>query len=209
MAALIGRDGAASVEIGVVVAGSEPSEVAPLEKTAKVGSIELRGSIDDVPAWRRLAPSASIFVEGASVEAVAEFRERDENVGAKLRCGGLEAAAFPSSETAASFIETCVLLDVPFKATAGLHEPLRHWNPGLGVFHHGFLNLLAATALAAQGAARGDLTRCLEIEDAESWWRLGIPAGAFMRARRWFSAFGTCSIEEPLQGLAAIGLLGG
>lgn len=210
LAKLIDRDGADGIELGLVLSGNRPGELlALLDGPAEVGSIELRGSVGDVARWRDRAPAASIFLEGTSLESVLELREHDANVGAKLRCGGLEAAAFPSTEAVASFVEACVQLDVPFKATAGLHRPLRHWDPGLGTFHHGFLNILAATALAAEGAATPALVNCLQIEDADSWWSLGLPTAALERARRWFTAFGTCSIEEPLEGLVAIGWLGG
>jgi hypothetical protein len=225
---LIDRDGADGIELGLVVGADRPSEIsALLEGAADVGSIELRGPVNELGRWRECFTTASIFVEGPPVEAVAELREHDGRIGAKLRCGGLEKAAFPSTEAVASFVEACVRLDVPFKATAGLHQPLRHWDPELGTFHHGFLNILAATgraaqgaaatasaaqgaaatARAAQGAAAPELVRCLEVGDGESWRDLGFSTGSLAYARRWFTAFGTCSIVEPLEGLAAIGLL--
>lgn len=210
LAKLIARDGVDGVELGLVISGGEPSELSALpDGPAEIGSIELRGSREDVVRLRERAPSASIFLEGIPVESVLEVRVHDAKVGAKLRCGGLEATAFPSTEAVASFVEACVRLDVPFKATAGLHQPLRHWDARIGAFHHGFLTILAATALAAQGASTPELVNCLENEDAESWLNLGLAAEALEQARRWFTACGTCSIEAPLEGLVAIGLLGG
>lgn len=47
-----------------------------------------------------------------------------EQVGFKLRCGGVEAAAFPSSEQIAVVLRACLDAGIPFKATAGLHHPL-------------------------------------------------------------------------------------
>jgi hypothetical protein len=41
---------------------------------------------------------------------------------AKVRCGG---AAKPSIESLARFVRTCRALRLPFKATAGLHHPIR------------------------------------------------------------------------------------
>ncbi len=68
--------------------------------------------------------------------------------GVKLRCGGLSAGAFPNDETIASFIMACRDERIPWKATAGLHHPRRHWDPALKVWHHGFLNVFAAGVLA-------------------------------------------------------------
>ena len=200
---LFARDGGEGIEFGVVVSGGEVEGLGAL--AGRVTSVELRGAVDDVEGWHERCPQAEVFVEGAPVEAVARAWERDVRVGAKLRCGGLEAVAFPSVEAVASFISDCVRLEVPFKATAGLHQPLRDWDPEIRVFHHGFLNLWAATVLAANGAARDELITCLELQDAEAWWQLGLGAAELQGARRWFTAFGTCSIEEPLEGLAAIG----
>jgi hypothetical protein len=203
LAELLARDGGEGIDFGVVVSGGEVEGLGALAD--RVTSVELRGAVDDVQGWHEHCPQAQVFVEGAPVEAVARARERDVRVGAKLRCGGLEAAAFPSVEAVASFISDCVRLEVPFKATAGLHQPLRDWDPEIRVSHHGFLNLWAATVLAANGAARDELIACLEFEDAEAWWQLGLGVAELQGARRWFTAFGTCSIEEPLEGLAAIG----
>ncbi len=73
---------------------------------------------------------------------------------AKIRTGGLTADAFPSSETLAEFITACAKHNVAFKATAGLHHPIRcvkplTYEPGApkGTMH-GFLNLFL-TAVAA------------------------------------------------------------
>jgi hypothetical protein len=210
LAGLIERDGADGIELGIVVGTDQPGELSSLiGGPARVSSVELRGAHDELERWRAQAPEAEIFLEGIPVETVAQIRARDPTVGAKLRCGGLEAAAFPSTEAVASFIEACVRLDVPFKATAGLHQPLRHWDAEIGTFHHGFLNLLAATALAAGGAQTRQLVDCLEIEDPGAWRELDIRTPELHGARRWFTAFGTCSIEEPLDGLAAIGLVDG
>ena len=67
--------------------------------------------------------------------------------GAKLRCGGLTAEAFPSVDEVADFVAAAVAARVPFKATAGLHHPVRHFNAQSGFTMHGFLNILAAAAL--------------------------------------------------------------
>ena len=74
-------------------------------------------------SWRDSVPAA--------IGAVAAIGGR-----VKLRCGG---ASIPSAEQVALVIASCREAGVPFKATAGLHHPVRRGA------EHGFLNLLAAT----------------------------------------------------------------
>jgi hypothetical protein len=208
LARMIEQDG--GIEIGLVVAGEQPGDVSPLlDLPAAVTSVELRGSreADDLAGWRASAPPTWIFLEAAPLGEIASLRSVDRQVGAKLRCGGLDAGAFPSSEVVASFIAECVRLDVPFKATAGLHDPLRRWDSKIGASHHGFLNLWVATVLAARGAAPEVLQRALEAEHLDDLPTVG--QDELEQARRWFTGFGTCSIAEPLEGLQALGLLDG
>src|SRR5262249_28283719 len=58
--------------------------------------------------------------------------------GFKLRTGGLEAAAFPPPEQVATTLVSCARWALPFKATAGLHHPLRHFDADLQTPAHGF-----------------------------------------------------------------------
>ena len=66
---------------------------------------------------------------------------------AKVRCGG---SVLPSVPGLAEFVQACRRLEVPFKATAGLHQPLRHGD------EHGFLNLLAAAVFGDEEEALAD-----------------------------------------------------
>jgi len=86
---------------------------------------------------------------------------------------GPDAAAFPTVESEAAFIARCVALDIPFKATAGLHQPVRHYDTEIGVEHHGFVNLWTATARAAAGAEEapgGSRVDCLSLIE-KGWSR--------------------------------------
>jgi hypothetical protein len=120
---------------------------------------------------------------------------------AKVRCGG---SVIPSVPALAELIQACRRLEVPFKATAGLHQPLRHDD------EHGFLNLLAA-------AVFGDEEDALEEEDPDAFavsghsfrWRdreADVDEIGRMR-RELFVSFGSCSAQEPIDGLVALGLL--
>lgn len=137
-------------------------------------------------------------------------------MGAKLRCGGVEAAAFPSAEQVVQFISACTERGLPFKATAGLHHPIRHRDDDLGVMRHGFVNLLVTTALARQGVAPGELQDVVEETDpAEfrlaaagiTWRSHTVRVGDLARTRGQFAAYGSCSFAEPVEDLIGLGML--
>ena len=65
--------------------------------------------------------------------------------GVKIRCGG---AIVPSVEHLAFFIARCRESRLAWKATAGLHHPLRHRDPASQAMMHGFLNVFLAGVFA-------------------------------------------------------------
>ncbi len=137
--------------------------------------------------------------------------------GAKIRTGGVTPELFPSAEQVARFISTCRDAQVPFKATAGLHHPLRHLNATLGCRMHGFFNVFTAAALAAaQNLSTEAIASIMRAERADAFSFVGdqckaldytLTAQALDRARRFAVSFGSCSIAEPVEDLSAIGLL--
>jgi hypothetical protein len=150
----------------------------------------------------------TVFVERpASIAALASFE-----LGAKLRCGGLVAEAFPSDAAVAEFIATCREHDVPFKATAGLHQPFRTPDPETGALQHGFVNLLAATILDVEhvGAVVAETDRGRFHVDAHGlrWRGHEAPEGWIRLGRTRLDAFGSCSIDEPFEALVGHGILG-
>ena len=163
-----------------------------------------------VDAFWELAPGRAL------PGAVAAVREA--GAGAKIRCGGVTADAFPPPEAVASFVAACRDAGVRFKATAGLHHPVRHVEASTGFHMHGFLNLLAAAVFAhAEGLDEGALTALLAEEDpaafevgAEGLAAHGHRAGeaAIAAARtELFAAYGSCSFAEPVDDLTALGVL--
>jgi hypothetical protein len=136
----------------------------------------------------------------------------------KVRCGGLDAAAFPSAAELAAVLAIARDDGVLLKATQGLHHPLPRVDAATGARMHGFVNLLVAVALAlSHGADVGELSAVLEDDDPGAFvfdgdelrWRerrLGLEALA--AARRWgLASFGSCSFAEPRDDLRALGLL--
>ena len=143
---------------------------------------------------------------------------------AKIRTGGVTGHAFPSPGQTARFILGCAQAGVPFKATAGLHHPLRglyrlsyEEDSGQGLMF-GYLNVFLAAAYAALGRlGEHQLLDLLAESDAANFvfgdqgaaWRgvdLSLAELAGARARSAFS-FGSCSFVEPVDDLHALGLL--
>lgn len=137
-------------------------------------------------------------------------------LGAKLRCGGLSAEAFPSVDEVAAFIAAAAAAGVPFKATAGLHHPIRHLDVSTGFTMHGFLNMLAAAAFASQvdGATLREIVGEEEASaftfgsDSFAWRDRCVGVAELQATRRAaFVAYGSCSFAEPVADLTAVGLL--
>ena len=169
-----------------------------------------------------LPPGSEVYFEIASdsdpdplIEALAQARAR-----AKIRTGGATPDAVPPAANVARFLSCCIHHGVPFKATAGLHHPLRgtyplRYEPGSerGSMH-GFLNVLLAAAILREGRSLDDARTVLE-DDAPANFVVGTD---FLRWRdRSFSAeqiqrirhegmisFGSCSFTEPVEELAQL-----
>jgi len=156
----------------------------------------------------------------ALLAALADGRGR-----AKVRTGGITAAQFPEPAVLLRFIASCFRTGVPFKATAGLHHPLRgryrltyEPNSAQGTMF-GFLNVFLAAAGVHRGMGEAQALELLTESDPASlrWdddgvaWRgehIDTPTLAAVR-RGAAIAFGSCSFEEPIGDLRALGLLAG
>ena len=145
---------------------------------------------------RRHEPTAG-WLAAADVVAAAELR-------LKFRTGGVEADLFPAVPTVAAWIDAALDRETPFKCTAGLHHAVRHTDPATGFHHHGFLNVLAATRTALDG---GDVAAVLAEEDGAALVAALPDLDTLARTRRWFTSFGCCEVREPLEDLAALGLV--
>jgi hypothetical protein len=142
---------------------------------------------------------------------------------AKVRTGGVTPDAFPTASELARFLKQCVQAGVAFKATAGLHHPLRSMNrltyeaeaPQAMMF--GFLNLFLAAAFAHMGLDASQLESLLEErspqafsfhENGANWDRQTLNLAQLRAARGGLSiSFGSCSFEEPVNDLKQLGLL--
>jgi hypothetical protein len=136
----------------------------------------------------------------------------------KVRCGGATPAAFPAVGQLAFAIGACRDARLPMKATAGLHHPVRGVRGEAGVAQHGFLNFFGGAVLAvARNLQEERLVDVLKDETAASFgfgggrflWRgLSASAAEVAKARTALaSSFGTCSFDEPREGLRKMGVL--
>jgi hypothetical protein len=138
--------------------------------------------------------------------------------GIKIRCGGLEASAFPSVQQVAFVLAACRNHGVPVKATAGLHHPLRQFDAALHTPMHGFVNLFVAGVLAhVHRLSEAPIQAILADEDAASFaftddslrWRdleASVEQIAWCREND-VTSFGSCSFDEPRDDLRALGWL--
>jgi len=166
-----------------------------------------------------IAPGGDDSSAVAAVAAAARCQATEFSlVGAKLRCGGVTAAAFPDCERVAGMIQLCASSELPMKCTAGLHHPVRHCDQGLEVMMHGFLNVFGACLLAYSKAA--DLTTLIacvaetdpnafSFDDDRFCWRDLRVSTAIISdiRRRYLGGFGSCSFAEPCADLQDLGMM--
>jgi len=142
---------------------------------------------------------------------------------AKVRTGGLTPETIPSASELAAFLRRAAALGMPFKATAGLHHPLRsvraltYAGDSPRAPMHGFLNVFCGAALAYHGMEGAEIQELLEEEDPASlqfgefgfsWRGHRLSSVQIQAARREFAhSFGSCSFEEPVGELRELGLL--
>lgn len=116
-----------------------------------------------------------------------------------------------SAEALADFLCGAAARNLPFKATAGLHHPIR--SAGM----HGFLNVFTGAILVWLGMDRTSLLALLNETDPHSfhfgnellrWREWSASTSEIDEARRDFAhSFGSCSFEEPVADLRALRLL--
>lgn len=183
--------------------------------------------IKDIPAAEigrvamRVPPGVTIYFEvpmdasPAALDAIATAGAR-----AKIRTGGAAAEAIPSTPALAQMLGELAARRLIFKATAGLHHPLRGRHALNGAtgsataVMHGFVNLATAAALLHFGGDAKEARLALEEEwpgawrvtpEALVWEENGWSADELREVReQFFAGFGSCSFEEPIRDLEAL-----
>jgi hypothetical protein len=136
---------------------------------------------------------------------------------AKIRTGGITKDAFPNSADIIKFMRVCIAANVPFKATAGLHHPLKCVKP-LTYEHdaptgmmHGFLNVFLSACFLRQDINNSFVHKLINETDVKNfefadegilWKEEAIPTQTIAAARAKNAiSFGSCSFLEPIEDL--------
>jgi hypothetical protein len=164
----------------------------------------LAGQEKDLQVYAEIPLSWGLL---AALDAVAEARGDGLRIAPKFRVGGLAAELFPTPVELAAVICACRDRELPFRLAAGMRHAIRHTDPETGFTHHGFLNVLAGSGLAADG---GEVAEVAEALAATHPLPLVEPA----RSRRdgprpLFVGFGAANVVEPLTELVRLGLING
>lgn len=170
-----------------------------------------------VTPYFEIATTGRTFVDLIATLGIKRLR-------AKLRTGGVTREEFPATRDIVRFARTCMAANVPFKATAGLHHPIRCFKPltyapdaPQGTMH-GFLNLLLMTGFARESFRVSLLEEIMEEEFEEVFefresgvaWRGShvLTLGHLERLRsKGMHSFGSCSFDEPVADLREMGIL--
>jgi hypothetical protein len=201
---------------------SQPGSAAIMADTVEVKATSESGIAD---IMRRIPGSLQAYIEIPVDADPAPLIAAARWLGgrAKIRTGGVTADAFPSTADLLRFLHACVRTGHPFKATAGLHHPLRAQYPltyapdsPYGTMF-GFLNLFLTVAFLRAGMNQTEAARVLEeqspgafeADDAGiSWRNHRLDLQSLSQAREdGIVSFGSCSFTEPIQDLEALHLL--
>jgi hypothetical protein len=158
------------------------------------------------------------FVFEKLAYTMAESDKNGGNAGFKLRTGGITPELFPTTEQVAFALKSCKEHKLQFKATAGLHHPIRHYSDSVSTKMHGFMNVFGAGVLTyANSLSLKEITEIVNDENAGSfkfteeefrWNDITAGSGIISKARNEFVlSFGSCSFDDPREDLKKLNLL--
>lgn len=177
----------------------------------RAGSIESKTAFSaDHPVYCEVAPG-----NASELDAI-----KQTSCFAKIRTGGVKPEAIPSAASVAQFIVDCADRKLAFKATAGLHHPIRAeyaltYEPNSPrAVMHGFLNVLVASAFAWH--RERDIEpilaeldpKAFSFDDSLHWRGKSLTTAQVQDARKNFiHSIGSCSFDEPVNELKSLGLI--
>jgi hypothetical protein len=183
----------AGLEVRLLAVSPLASQVGPIAADAPADvRIYVEAPLPEHPEWQ------------AVLKSVAKH-----GLNLKFRTGGTEPTAFPSEREVAAWITDAVAAGVSFKCTAGLHNAVRHTGHETDFEHHGYLNVLLATAQAVAGRDTETVEATLAERDGQHLAAAlkGLSKPETIAARAAFRSYGSCSVLEPLDDLRSLHLL--
>lgn len=226
LSALLGAD--ASADMSRVRAFNDKFEAPSVGNwRARIDMVEVKAATEAAvrDVARAVARELVCYVEIPTAGDPAPLVRAIADAGAcaKVRTGGITGDAFPASGDLLRFLAACVTDRVPFKATAGLHHPLRgvyaltYESESARGTMFGFLNVVLATAFLRAGAGEQVALGALEessadavtfLADGAAWRGHQLSRSQLVAARELaMRSFGSCSFREPIDDLAALGML--
>jgi hypothetical protein len=226
--ATVSADDLRRFKLSVIVSNAADAEaiLKEVEEGSPIDTVEIK--------WSKPSASGGVIEVPESLTTYLEIQtgRKDEDmldliaglgVRAKIRMGGVVAEAFPDASSVADVLSMLANRRLCFKATAGLHHPIRSsqrltYEPeSTRATMHGFLNLFCAAAAVYFGEGRGIAEDILQDEDRAAWqidegslrWRkLSWTTEQIATVRReFFISVGSCSFEEPMRDLEELGWL--
>lgn len=197
------------------------------QKTVSIDSLEIKiASAEEIERLSKLIPAElETYFEiplnadvGDCIKAVGDCGRR-----AKIRTGGETSDKFPTSASVVEFMRLCAASNVAFKATAGLHHPIRSLHrltyqaDSASAIMHGFLNVFLAAAFMRAGLETPLAVELMNEKSAATfhfdsegvlWREHRLTVADLSNSRRDFAiSFGSCSFTEPVEDLRALHLL--
>ena len=175
-------------------------------------------SIDEIFLEIENEDDLNILLKELSVFNSKNISSNLPYIGFKIRTGGVVSTAFPTTKLIENVIISCSKYNIKFKATAGLHHPLRHYNDSVLTKMHGFLNVIGGSILFTSGKIDENvLSELLNDEDPNNFiftknsfsWKNFTVSYEEIKEKRSnnFISFGSCSFDEPREDLKKLKLL--
>jgi hypothetical protein len=184
---------------------------------------EVSDAVEQIPSQQALFLEIPLDERLERQLDALQSSQATRSVLAKVRTGGVVAEAIPRVEQVAAFLAGCARRNLGFKATAGLHHPIRasyrltYREHSPCAVMYGFLNVFVAACAAYD--APGDVRRVGSVltetdisqfafSPATIQWRdASWDRELVQKVRKKGVAFGSCSFVEPVDDLRKAGLL--
>jgi hypothetical protein len=221
-----GGEAAADLRLSVIAAPDDDFSAIRKHRSEglRIESVEIKcdAPLKIARICEQLPPGVTCYLEIPIAQTCTSTLDAIAAVGhhAKLRMGGVVPEAFPESRQIAERLHLLADRGIAFKATAGLHHPLRSQHrltyaaDSPSGTMHGFINVLCAAAAVLFGSATRDVERILEEQDPTAFQVMAEAIGVHgcrwtaeqvREVRQFFTGFGSCSFTEPIQDLEALG----